>query len=138
MSTTYEFLQAPIVHRTCMGLLLCSLALTAQATQPKSPQLDLFAAQLAYTDINQYSAQFNSVEASASHNKRVLSEAPEVPAFSELKKGILCITGVCLHLTMDENNASLLPQLRFESKESRIEIQSSQRSVLMTWRRALP
>ena len=139
MSTNSDFYQAPVILRMCVGLLLCSLSLKTQATQPKSPQLDLSAVQLTHTYTSQQSTyRFNAYAASAAPNNLALGETSRLPAFSEYKNGIFCITSICLHLTADDNHASLLPQLRLESKESQIEIRPLQRSIWMTWRRALP
>lgn len=141
MSTMTDLYLAPVIHRTCLGLLLCSLSLMTQAAQPKSPQWDLSAVQLTHINVSQQSSyRFSTTVASITPNNLMLNNTLLLPAFSEFKKGIFCITSICLHLTTDadDNHTSFLPQFRLGPEESRIEIRPLQRSVLMTWRRALP
>jgi len=139
MSTISDFYLTPVILRTCIGLLLCSLSLTTQAMQPESPQLDVFAVQLTHTDTSKQSSyRFNTTVASTTPNNLVFSKTSRQPAFSEFKNGTLWIMSIRWHLTSDDDHASLSPQLRLESKESRIEIRPFNRSVWMIWCRALP
>ncbi len=132
-STTSDFYPAPLMLRTCIGLLACSLSLTAQATQPESPQLDLFSIQLNHTATGlQSSYRFDATVASTASNNLVFSKT-SLPTISELKKGQFWITSIRWHLTADDNRASLSPLLRFESKKSLIEFRPLQRSLWMTW-----
>jgi hypothetical protein len=134
MPTPSDFYPAPLMFRTCIGLLLCSLSLMAQATQLESPRLDLFAIQLNHTGTSlQSSYRFDATAASAASNNLVFSKT-SLPAISEFKKGTFWITSIRWHLTTDDNRASLSPQLRFESKKSLIEFRPLQRSVWITWR----
>jgi hypothetical protein len=139
MTTISDLYLTSVILRTCIGLLLCSLSLTTQATQPESPQLDVFAVHLTYVDTSKQSSyRFNTTVASTTPNNLVFSNTSRQPAFSEFKNGTSWITSIRWHLTSDGDHASLSPQLRLESKESRIEIRPLQRSVWMIWRRALP
>lgn len=133
-----KFYSAHVTFRTCVGLLLCSLSLATQAAQPELPQLDLFTIQLTHTDTkHQSSYQFSTAVANTTANSLVFGKSSRLPTFSELKKGTFWSTSIRWHLTDNGNHASLSPQFRLESKESRIEIRPLQRSVWMTWRREL-
>jgi hypothetical protein len=139
MSTISDINPAPVIFRVCIGLLLCSHSLTTQAAQSDSSQLDLFAVRFVHADNSQQSSYhfFNTV-VSADSTNLMFGKTSSLPAISEFKKGAFWITSIRWHLITDNNHASLSPQIRLESKVGQLEIRPLQRSVLMTWRTALP
>jgi hypothetical protein len=138
MSTISDFYLAPVMFRKCIGLLLCILPMATQATQFESPQLDLFSVQFSHIDPSQHSSyRFDTTVTSTAANNLVFNKTSRLPAFSEFKKGTFWITSIRWHLTIDDNRASFSPLFRVESRESQIEIRPSQRSVWITWHKAL-
>lgn len=130
---------ALLIIRTCIGLLLCSLSLTALAAQPESHRGGLFSIQLTHTDTSQQSwHRIDTMMASTTPNNPMFNKTSRLPAFSGLKKRTLWITSIRWHFTTDGNHAALSPQLLLESTGSRIEIRPLQHSAWITWRRALP
>jgi hypothetical protein len=139
MTTISDCFLAPVILRASIGLLLCSHSLTTQATQFEPLQMDIFSIQLTHNDTNQQiSYLFNTKIVNTVTNNLAVRKTSPLPAFSEYKKGEFWITSIRWHFTTDSNQASLSPRFRLESKESRIEIRPLQRSIWMTWRRALP
>jgi hypothetical protein len=129
---------APVIFQKFFALLLCTLPITTQAAQPESPQLDLFSVQLTHIETRQQNSyRFDTSLTSSSPNNMGLSKTSRLPTFSEYKKGTFWITSIRWHLTIDDNRASLSPQFRVESKESRLEVRPLPRSVFVTWRKYL-
>jgi|CXWL01.1.fsa_nt_gi hypothetical protein len=136
---TLIFHTTPIrTFQLCLGVLLCSLSLAAQAVQPQTTQLDIFSLQLTRTSTQQFSGyQLSTTIANATASSFVFSKALRLPTLSELKKGALWTTSIRWNYANDGIQSSLSPRLRIESKESRIELNPFKRTVSMTWRREL-
>ena len=127
------------VFRLNLGILLCLFSLAAQAVQPRTIQFDLFSVQFTHTDIKQFSEyQLSTSVANTTANSFVFSKAFRLPTLSELKKGTFWTTSIRWHYADNGIESSLSPRLRFESKESQIEMNPLKRSVSMTWHRELP
>jgi hypothetical protein len=124
--------------RLCLGLLLGSLSLTVQATQPEVKQFDFFSVQLAHINTKQLdSYQLSTTVANTTASNFVFGKMPHLPSISEIKTGTFWTTSIRWHYTDDGLKSSLSPKLRIESKESRIELNPLKHSFSLAWRRAL-
>lgn len=130
---------APAAMWLCLGILLCSFSLTAQAAQPQTTEFDLLSLQITHADTKYFSGyQLNTTVGDSTRNNLVFGKAFRLPTLAELKKGGFWTTSIRWNYTNNGIGSSFSPRLRFESKESRIELNPLKRSVSMTWRRDLP
>ncbi len=122
----------------CLGLLLCTLSLTARAVQPEVTQFDLLSLQLTHAETKQFNGyQLSTSVGNNASNGFVFGKGLHLPSLSELKKGTFWTTSIRWNYSNDNLKSSLSPRLRVESKESRIEFNPIKHAASITWRREL-
>lgn len=137
MFSISEFSLTAIISQVCIGVMLCSLSLTALAKQAESPQLNLYAVPLNQSFVGpQNSYQINLAMSDTATKNLVFGNEPNLSEVSEFKIETLSITDIRRDMSAESNHATLTPQFSLGSEGDQITIRPLQRTILIMWHKA--
>jgi hypothetical protein len=136
------------ILRLCFGLIFAGMAIAAHTAQseenPFAPELEILTIQpvRASTDWPFTYRLDTSIALTRSEDNAPVgsgaSNTPRLHIIAEPKKEAAWSKKAHWQISPDNNNASLSPILRFESKGERFEIKPQRHSIWVRWHKAFP